>query len=517
MIQEAHPYITAIALSAAAVGQQSYSATLFSNTNAANGVTVADIDRDGLPDAVTIHISGANPTVINFLKGDGAGNLAAPQSTSIGPGGIGLQAVDLNGDTVLDIVTAESNANAPNGVVRALLGLGNGQFVLLQQSPSGPAPRFPAVGDINQDGFLDVVTPNSFSGANSISVLFGTGSGLLAPAVDVPAGTKPWNAAIVDLDADGFPDVATANNGSSSVGVLLNQSGSIVPNAVGFAVGSGPRGLTVGDFNSDGAPDLATSNGVGNTISVLLNSPGSLFQAAVDHAVGTNPSSLVAGDLDRNGTVDIAATNQTGAISNSVSIIFGDGAGGFSAPSNIGVGTFPSSVRLGDMNADGRVDLVVAHNGSANIAVLMNTEATPFGIVPYGVGSAGCFGRLGMLASSTPQLGNTGFHLSCTNAPRKALGLCIVSDVPDVTGSDPFQLGALLHVNLQLATTVLGIDLPSDFAGESAALVPISNDPQLAGLIVFAQALFVEPFDMRCNLSAFSLVSSSAVQIIVQP
>ena len=107
------------------------------------------------------------------------------------------------------------------------------------------------------------------------------------------------------------------------------------------------------------------------------------FGAATDVAVGTGPSSVASGDLNGDGKPDLVVAN---AGSNDVSILFGTG-GAFSAQPAVAVGTNPRSVAIRDLDRDGKPDLVVANNGSGDVSILLGTGGGAFGVAsPFGVG-----------------------------------------------------------------------------------------------------------------------------------
>jgi hypothetical protein len=74
---------------------------------------------------------------------------------------------------------------------------------------------------LNRDGKLDLVVAQSTNIA--ITVFFGLGDGKFAPGLDYPAGTKPMGVAIGDLNGDGWPEVVTANYDSNNYGILWNR------------------------------------------------------------------------------------------------------------------------------------------------------------------------------------------------------------------------------------------------------------------------------------------------------
>jgi hypothetical protein len=118
---------------------------------------------------------------------------------------------DLNADGIPDLVTVSFIANEVQGVlpgvVSALLGLGDGTFVLVQEITVGTGALSLAAGHLNGDRFLDVLTANSHS--HDVSVLLGQGDGRFVAGqtipVDLGAGSGPSAVAVADLSGDGVP------------------------------------------------------------------------------------------------------------------------------------------------------------------------------------------------------------------------------------------------------------------------------------------------------------------------
>ena len=103
------------------------------------------------------------------------------------------------------------------------------------------------------------------------------------------------------------------------------------------------------------------------------------------------------------------------------------------------------------------------------------------GVSSFGTGTPGCNGPQNLTANSSPVINNPAFEVSTSNSPAGALGLGIAANAADVTGSDPFQIGVLLHVDLFAATSVSTFDVNGDPNGVGVSAVPIPNLPLIVG------------------------------------
>ncbi len=145
------------------------------------------------------------------------------------------------------------------------------------------------------------------------------------------------------------------------------------------SVGSSPTGIAHGDFNNDTKEDLVVANQGANNVSVLLGDGLGGFSAATNFGTGTSPYAVAIGNFDANANVDLVVVNSG---SNNVSILLGDGMGSFGSPTNFGVGISPISVTVGNFNADSNADLAVANFGgffAGTVSVLLGTGTGTFG------------------------------------------------------------------------------------------------------------------------------------------
>jgi hypothetical protein len=256
---------------------------------------------------------------------------------------------------------------------------------------TGAEPLAIAVGDFNGDGIADLVTANRNS--YNVTVLLGNGSGGFTPAPGSPfaAGLYPQSLAAGDFNGDGIQDLAVANYGASNVAILLgNGSGGFTPSAASpVAAGAGPLSVAVGDFNGDGIPDLAIANSIGSNVSVLLGDGTGGFVPALGSpfATGVDPTWVAVGDFNGDGNQDLAIANGAG----SVTVLLGDGTGGFTAAvgSPFAAGSGPFFVAVADFNGDGKPDLAVADYGSATVTVLLGDGTGGFTLAPGSPFAAG--------------------------------------------------------------------------------------------------------------------------------
>ena len=183
-------------------------------------------------------------------------------------------------------------------------------------------------------------------------------------AVNFRVHNLPFSVAVGDFNGDGKQDLVTANQTSSDVSILLGDGAGNFSGPTNFAAGGNSISVAVGDFNGDGKQDLAVANSIHpGTVSILLGDGTGNFSARTNFATGDDPISVVVGDFNGDGKQDLAVANSGEFTGNpNVSILLGDGAGNFSAPTNFSAGDSPYSVAVGDFNGDGNQDLAVTNS-----------------------------------------------------------------------------------------------------------------------------------------------------------
>ena len=220
-----------------------------------------------------------------------------------------------------------------------------------------------------------------FFGATMATVTAGSSTSL---TVTVPAGAtyQPISVLNSAVALSGYSTMPFITTFSPNKGGLASQD---LEGKVDLSAGFIPYSIVVGDLDGDGKADLVVTNIGSNTISVFRNtsSNGSIssssFAAKVDFATGISPLSAAIGDVDGDGKADIVVISSSG---NYVSVLRNISTSGsitsssFAANVDFTTGSAPYSVAIGDLDGDGKADLAVANFGSSSVSILRNTSTS---------------------------------------------------------------------------------------------------------------------------------------------
>jgi hypothetical protein len=344
----------------------------------AGNVIIGEVNNDKKPDLVVT--CGKNRSIA-VLLGKGDGQFAVASSTSVpqSPGEIALGDVNLDGKLDVAVATHDSYG------IMLLLGGGNGGFTTAPSSPivmragNQPHTHGLALADLNHDHKLDLITVNSTD--NDVSIALGDGRGGFTRTTASPfaVGPSPYPFAVGDVNGDDHLDiVATA----TATGPLRRQQLPL-SRALTLLLGDGKGGFrstqlpmrtgepwfaAISDVNADRKPDIVVTHHEMSQLTILLGDGrgGFVEVEASPFDFGGQAFHAVVADVNRDNKMDVIAAGGDG-----VRVMLGDGRGGFTTGPAIRSGPGSWRLALGDVNRDGKADLVTSNLETDSVSVLL--------------------------------------------------------------------------------------------------------------------------------------------------
>lgn len=350
------------------------------------GSGVAAIAQFDANPGLDLMVNGASFTTIGlaFLANQGNGTFLAPRGY-LEPSELNVATGDLNGDGKPDLIGVTGEPSTVNGAVSIYLNDGTGEFPTRVDYEVGEYPRAVVAADLNGDGKQDLAVGNLID--KTVSILAGNGDGTFQPATSFPASsTAPQTIAAGDFNGDGAQDLVTSNAGlPGTISVLLSMNGAF-PKHTDLTVATGPTNVIAEDLNGDGKADIAVaytnSSQFINSglISIFISKGDGTFQPRVDYPLDPEFDLVLvtAGDVNGDGKLDLVAARSVGA----TALLLGNGDGTFQSPINspsahIYPFVFPSGIQLADLNGDGILDLVLVSGVSVLFGNSDGTFHTP--------------------------------------------------------------------------------------------------------------------------------------------
>ncbi|OAS13282.1 FG-GAP-like repeat-containing protein [Paenibacillus oryzisoli] len=340
-------------------------------------VEYADLDDDGNLDMIIIQLMTDQ---VGVLRGNGDGTFQVPQLYNVGDSPKSATVGDFNKDGINDIVVGSYN----DTTISILIGKADGQYMDAVFYPSGYRSLTVTSGDFNKDGNLDVVATND--GADRISILYGNGNGSFQTAVTEMVGRYPRYVETYDINNDGNLDLICSNDGSNSISVFLGD-GNGGFSRQDYPAGTFPNEIAIGDWDGDGVADLALNANGDSGMTILLGNADGSFRAPIFYSSGggSYPLYLDAGDINNDGRLDILVTTQA----YSYVLFLGNGDGTFQSGITYAPPVNVREVNAEDFNGDGIPDLVLKSNSSIELMLSKSEGSIAFNSAAYSVSEDG--------------------------------------------------------------------------------------------------------------------------------
>ena len=359
----------------------------------------------------------------------------------------------------------------------------NGQFIASAFSartdvPTGLGPQFICNADLDGDGKPDLIVADGNS--NTVTIYHNNSSPGTISFSEVASFTMgnsgyPIGVAAGDLDGDGKPDIVISNYYTQTLTFYLNASTSghiVMDSALSVPSGNYILGASIADLNGDGKPEVIVACQNSNILSVYTNSStlghiGFSNETSIMAPSGGSPFKAVVADIDGDGKPDIVAANSyLGTVSVYLNTTPTGGTISFASDVDFATGNFPEGVAIGDIDGDGKPDLVVANNTDNTLSLLRNTST----------------------------VGNISFATQLTVNSGYAAYDLVIADLdgdgkPDIAVDDQYNNTVSVHRNISTPGTIAinpNVDYPTgnipysistaDFDGDGKPDIVTSND-----------------------------------------
>jgi hypothetical protein len=379
-------------------------------------IVEGDFNEDGHMD-VAISNGGDNTVYVLLGKGDGTFQLPEILYTQ-GQAPTWITAVSLRNNGHLDLAVTDGDSNS----VEVFLGKGDGTFQPGVQVVLPQTPTFVLAGDFNKDGKPDLAIGLTIDQAlvqPQFEILLGDGAGGFTGSVFPPAmfasldGPVPtgWLAS-GDLNKDGYLDLVTTITGGEAI-TYLNQAGRSFSKGAPFGPNDVPMVVALGDMDEDGCLDAVELGTLGHLTIAKGTCDGNFTQGNPTALVGDIDPAVKVVDVNGDGHLDVVASSANYGLGGPgygaeggylVSVLKGDGHGNLTPPQIYRAGADIFSLVVADFTGDHKPEIVTVDSGENRASVFLNDGNGNYG---------------------DPQGESIGYLAGVTNAPNPTIPMQI--------------------------------------------------------------------------------------------
>ncbi len=270
-----------------------------------SSVVGGDFNGDGRTDLALANF-GLNTTTV--VLGNGDGTFSPPGAFS---NQFQVQPIlaDLNGDGLPDAVTVSQNGQILFRAGRATPAGKIQQFaapVIL--NPSNPATDIALVSDISPSGKISNRLAALDRYGNAITFYKATSAGGFTASAGPAVVPGAVHLASADLNGDGQGDLVIANGAAGTVSIYTSTTDGRFRGYTTPQLGNGPSDITLANVSGGSGPDIVVTNQLSGDVSVLLNTPANPFTTEYRYRAGTGPY----GTADRNGSAAVLSLDHPG-------------------------------------------------------------------------------------------------------------------------------------------------------------------------------------------------------------
>ena len=361
---------------------------------------IADFDGDGKADIAVTNLAANTVSLFRNMSGTSSITFNPKTDFATANAPFGISAADITGDGKPDLILThfpDFTVSNGIGVLKNISTPGNIAFADETGLSIAMQTHFRtiAVRDWDLNGKPDIAATDFVRFSNPgpsapVSILRNTGSGgniAFSPAQDYLAATYNLDAmCAADVDDDGKTDLVVSGLYNRSVAILRNTStGGVISFAQAgtYPIGYEPGGLTAGDADGDGKPEILVTLKGYNVFAVFKNTstPGNVsFAARQDINCGPDQEDIKLTDLDGDSRPDVVLTKRYSTAVHALAVyknISTAAAIAFQYQNDLNTGVSPLQVNAGDLNADGRPDMIAVNSVSNTISIFRNQIGLP--------------------------------------------------------------------------------------------------------------------------------------------